>query len=1263
MVNAVQEVADAVGDVIRPVADVVGDVVRPVADTAADVLRPVGNAILDNPEVRTVVNVAFASNPATAWAVPLINTANAVDKGANLEEAATTLFVSTVGAGAADAVGDIVAESITDQVGSTVANFVADTGVNVVTNGGDIGAAILDSGLASTGAVSKTVGKIVDTVGIDTSTELGKSLNDALEAGVTAEIKGEDGVQAASIAAISDTVINPILEKGEDLSPEALGDVSKLVSTAIVAGAKGDNVYDAINSELDAVVTEDLRNLVKEKVASFLTPPEEPVVEEPVVEEPVVEEPIIEEDLPPAAGDDFFGEDPIDGLGPLGSREEDSQLTPSAPTGMSLEDAQADFETIDAPPAKIPYRGPTDPSDLFPQTKTAEEELDAAGISFEPDQLKKPSLSEAEILGDPKTFTGPVGAGIGPETTDEDFQSQLSGILGEESGVDLGVLSKKMLDEVVTGFDDTIYNVGKGAFEAWALTVKGGANSADFLINEWRNTVDKDPSRFFRNAAGKIVADLNADSDYFKSKISTTNYIRQLEALPAEELTFGEALPGGSIARDRFVGMYEGVYYPDGRPYGTDKFATFLNAAEEFGDVATDIAVLALTGPLVGSAIVATAGYLEGQADSADRIRKEIETAIENGVLDDNVGWQTTLADSGGDVEKAITKVEQKLYKYTAMAGSFELVGDVITAKAAVGTLGIKTIGDLYTKLSPKQRKALGIPINITTATGVGGLTEAAQTAITEKALKDYGISTKTETGGAFLLGAAGQGGAVAVANSVKGIQDELKRRYEAGTLSLQERSYVENKIINSDGEFSGTPTEILGTDTTTSMSEAELATEALKNMGLDDALIKDVLEEAGIDTDSDSVVDMINEISNTGGTTPDSIQKIADETGQSIKDISNAATFMVRSKETTDSIAKIKEEVENTGGLSIDTAKEIESSSPLTMLDINNISTSTLSAKDRDTLIRTINGEYASGNEQQMASIAHVIRNRTFDSRFPNTVAEVSLDGSKFDSNSTGEYAQFSTWNAPEKGGNTLTNIDPNSDQYKKIGKIVDKVFSGEIADNTGGAVNYWNPDVANPTWGDAVLAQHKDGGTKVGDHIFGGSVNTDVGDVNTIVATILGKDPSAVTEQDINTVTDTAALVDTALDQDSGRTIGQTASDLTTTTDTAINTATDISPVLNTDPQEPPEDELLQTLYGRRVKVDPPELADIGYQYDFSSIFANPVQENMFTDPYKQYTNNTSSDLFNYEANIDDLSTGTPYASYSDATDRLLNILRSKT
>ena len=1245
MVNAVKEVADFVGDVVRPVADVVGDVVRPVADvagdiirpvadTAADVLRPVGEAILDNPDLRTAVNIGLTlGGPASSWAVPIINGADAIDKGADPEDVLKTIVVSTAVAGTADVVGDVVAESITDQVGSTVANFVADTGVNVVTNGGDIGAAVLDSTLASTGAVSNTVNTIVSKVGIDTSTELGKSLNDALEAGVTAEIKGENGVQAASIAAISDAVINPILERGEDLSPEALNDVSKLVSTAVVAGAKGDNVYNAINNELGAVATEDLRNLVKEKVAPFLTSPEEPVVEEPVVEKPVVEEPVVEEY--PGSGYE----------------------------GDPLIEAQGEFEKIDAPPAKIPYagptdptdlfpqtktsyRGPTDPTDLFPQTKTAEEELTAAGIPFEPDKLSTASLSEKEILSDPKTFTGPVGAGIGPETTDEDFQSQLSGILGEETP-DVGVISKKLIKQMQDDLKNFGYNVGAGTLEALALQVEGSANIVDETVNRFRELIDKEPTRFLRDATGQIVADLDAGSESLRDKITSDMKIRQLEALPAVGMPFGTALPGGEQALDRA-----------GNPYGTDKWATFLNASEEFGDVFIDMAITAI--PYVGPALTLALGTAEGQADAQRRIEDEVKKGIKDGSLNDNIGWQTMLADAGGDVQKATDKLTSKLFKYTLAAGGLEGVGDYVVAKTAISTLGIKTIGDIYTKLSPKQRKALGIPVSITTATGVGGLTEAGQTAITEEALKSFNIDPTTEVGGAFLLGAAGQGGAVSVANSVKALQDSLKKDYEAGTLSIQERNYVENKIIDPDGEFSGTPTEILGTDT---KSEADIATEALREMGLDDDLIQQVLDEAGIDTKSESVTDMINEISKTGGTTPDSIQKIADETGQSIEDISNAATFMVRSKETTDSIAKIKEEVENTGGLSLDTAKDIESTSPLTMSDINKVSTSTLSARDRDILIRTINGEYASGNEQEMASIAHVIRNRTFDSRFPNTVAEVALDGTDTD------YAQFSTWNAPEKGGNTLTNIDPNSDQYKKIGKIVDKVFSGEITDNTGGAVNYWNPDVADPSWGDAVLAEHVDGGKKVGNHIFGGSVNTDVGDVNSVIATILGKDPSAVTEQDIDTVTDTAALIDTAIDQDSGRTPGKTVGDIATdtvtdtATQTAIQTATATAPpIISTSAEEPPEDELLQTLYGRRVRVDPPELADIGYQYDFSSIFANPVQENMFTDPYKPY-NNTTGDLFNYEGSIDDLSTGTPYADYSQATDKLLNILRRRT
>ena len=274
MVNFIQEVADAVGDVVRPVADVVGDVVRPVADAAADVLRPVGEAILESDEIKTIVNVAAVVS-GNSWAVPIINGADAIDEGADPEDVLKTIVVSTVAAGAADAVGEVAAEALTDKVGSTVANFIADTGVNVVTNGGDIGAAVLDAGLKGSQIVSNTTNTIVDSLGIDTSTDLGKTLDKSLKTGISAEIMGEDGVKAASIAAISDTIINPVLKKGDELPPEALGDVSKLVSIALIAGARGENVYDAINQELGNTATADLRDLVRTKVKDFIDPVEE----------------------------------------------------------------------------------------------------------------------------------------------------------------------------------------------------------------------------------------------------------------------------------------------------------------------------------------------------------------------------------------------------------------------------------------------------------------------------------------------------------------------------------------------------------------------------------------------------------------------------------------------------------------------------------------------------------------------------------------------------------------------------------------------------------------------------------------------------------------------------------------------------------------------------------------------------------------------------------------------------------------------------
>ena len=108
----VRPVADVVGDVVRPVADVAGDIIRPVADTAADVLRPVGEAILDNPDLRAAVNIGLTlGGPASSWAVPIINGADAIDKGADPEDVLKTIVVSTAVAGTADVVGDVVAEA------------------------------------------------------------------------------------------------------------------------------------------------------------------------------------------------------------------------------------------------------------------------------------------------------------------------------------------------------------------------------------------------------------------------------------------------------------------------------------------------------------------------------------------------------------------------------------------------------------------------------------------------------------------------------------------------------------------------------------------------------------------------------------------------------------------------------------------------------------------------------------------------------------------------------------------------------------------------------------------------------------------------------------------------------------------------------------------------------------------------------------------------------------------------------------------------
>ena len=79
-------------------------------------LRPVGEAILDNPDLKTAVNVAAVAT-GNSWAVPIINGADAIDKGADPEDVLKTIVVSTAVAGTADAVGEVAVEALTDKVG------------------------------------------------------------------------------------------------------------------------------------------------------------------------------------------------------------------------------------------------------------------------------------------------------------------------------------------------------------------------------------------------------------------------------------------------------------------------------------------------------------------------------------------------------------------------------------------------------------------------------------------------------------------------------------------------------------------------------------------------------------------------------------------------------------------------------------------------------------------------------------------------------------------------------------------------------------------------------------------------------------------------------------------------------------------------------------------------------------------------------------------------------------------------------------------
>lgn len=137
------------------------------------------------------------------------------------------------------------------------------------------------------------------------------------------------------------------------------------------------------------------------------------------------------------------------------------------------------------------------------------------------------------------------------------------------------------------------------------------------------------------------------------------------------------------------------------------------------------------------------------------------------------------------------------------------------------------------------------------------------------------------------------------------------------------------------------------------------------------------------------------------------------------------------------------------------------------------------LSDPERRTKIaQTIIGESLGEGFDGMLAVANVIKNRAMSGDFPVDPLDVVLQ------NKNGVY-QFSAWNSPSKGGNTLVSqYGPGTPEFEEAAKIADLVFSGQLPDNTGGSKFYHTNDIT-PYWADEV-ANPNIGGVQIGNHTF---------------------------------------------------------------------------------------------------------------------------------------------------------------------------------
>jgi hypothetical protein len=129
------------------------------------------------------------------------------------------------------------------------------------------------------------------------------------------------------------------------------------------------------------------------------------------------------------------------------------------------------------------------------------------------------------------------------------------------------------------------------------------------------------------------------------------------------------------------------------------------------------------------------------------------------------------------------------------------------------------------------------------------------------------------------------------------------------------------------------------------------------------------------------------------------------------------------------------------------------------------------LDPRQRDYAIRTVYGEDPTLSAE---AVAHVIRNRTLAGRYGGK----DVQGVVLAKN------QFEPWNNP-KARARMESLNPDSDEYRRIGDITDRVFSGDVPDPTNGATHFYAPK-AQAALGRAAPKWDNGQGQQIGPHVF---------------------------------------------------------------------------------------------------------------------------------------------------------------------------------